>query len=475
MKKPTSKDVLCSFGLSQGLMVGNWRRIYDPGTGYTFYDGYTNLVLGGILLHLILALCVYLILQLPAKILKFVAVLCLPIYFIMLEDCRTGFGIRLQHIPAFAVFIVVGVIILKLKKMSVLSIIHSSIQVFGVMGLVCIVGSVSLFRNEPSKKRTLLGNVRAVKEKIIVAIFDELDPVHALESWPQSLTENQFQVFFRSSLAFSNCAQPGNATKLSIPAFTIGRHVDDATEYSKTDIKLTTGSTTRSWNQSPNILLDNGPMYPVSVLGWYHPYDRILAVPSKQYLIKSNNFSSMFWLLVNYTYSHTLGLAKIDLLPPKLAEENAIHHRKINKSYRSDLIPWIRNHTGLIMLHIPAPHSPYSLVESKIDRNGLKVESYYRNVQYAGVLLNEIENELINSTSQYTLIVTSDHNLREELNGVKPCGRIPLMLKSSEGYKPQVVTNPVYGENLYFVMQSLIKNKKLSSQEIITTMSRSRP
>ncbi len=469
MKKPNRTDVLFALGLSHALMIANWLRLNDPGVGYAFFDGFRNLVIAAYALHFVFFLIFLLVISLFNRTRIVMSILLFPVVLIALDNLRVGLklGLNVLTLVLFTAVLIVVFYAFKIRKLSMKTICSSALQIFGFIAFVSLLASSRLLFERPLIDRPVIANDIKFNRKIVVAIFDELDPVHALEKWPQNLPKNEFQKMQERAISFSNCAQPGRDTIMSIPAMFTGRFVDCSVAVGKNKLNI-------DWENSPNFLAELKKEIPISILGWYHPYSKIFDVPCEQYPTNNNEQVYSFWLLFSLVYSHTLGLAKVEAIPPILAKENARYHNKINQKYQSKMIPWIREHDGIIILHLPAPHSPFSLYQQSTDKNGQEINSYYQNVLYAGSRLLEIQSELKASGKKYTLIVTSDHNLRKDLNGIKPCGRVPFMIQSSENLGAKVVQRRVFGENVYHLIKQLARNKNLTYLEAAELMSKPR-
>lgn len=460
--------ILVALGAAEALMMADWARVFDAGLPYFYANRPTGMVIATYALMVVLAAIAFACTFLPAK----ARWLLIPVAVFMLDNVRMGLAL---HWALFPVLVVGGLVavrrLVKQEKTTWLKAGTLTFELLGFVGIATMLAGMTLFRDPGHDRRSFVQSIPS-KPRIVLAIFDELDPVHALEQWPKDRPENEFQRFSKRSLSFVNCAQPGPETLYSIPAMTIGHKVDLAKAASGKVLNLIVGGKKREWAEKPNIIVEAREQgQDTSVFGWYHPYDRLYpGVTADTYQRIPDSFDISFWIQVNFLFEHPFRLVKINTQSPMLNAAYAKYQKQMVLDYRSKVLPFLHLHDGLIILHIPCPHGPYVMDPVPGDVLGTSPESYYGNVEYAGQMLADIEKKLKSEPQPYTLIVTSDHNLRISLNGIKPCGRVPMMISGTTLSQPAAVSQPAFGENVANVIRLLLRNPNAPRAEIISRM-----
>lgn len=459
--------LLVSIGFAQGLMMTVWSLVFDAGTGYFYSHHPKGLVIAAYLLMLPIVAIVFACTYLPAK---FRWALILPT-LVMLDDLRWGLGLPLTRALPLAVLLLGGAIYLtQKKKITWLKLGTVSLELMGCVGIVIPLAALTLLKNE-SYASQRVSTHKTHQGRIVLAIFDELDPVHALEKWPSEYPENEFQKLTRRSITFRNCLQPGHETMYSLPAMTIGHTVEKAKPASPTVLNLIVGGQKRTWNEKPNVLLEARDTIGASILGWYHPYPRIFeGIDSKSYERVDDEIGVSFWTEFNMLIQRPFQLFHRSSETVFYRHLLAEWQRHLVTSYHDDMPQFVEDHDGLIMLHIPCPHPPYVMHPLPDDPLGSDERSYYGQVLYAGEMLKTLETKLRQTNEPYTLIVTSDHNLRVTLNGIAPCGRVPFFVTGSQLNQARTVDSTAYGEHVADLIRLLMKQPKADADAVTSVM-----
>lgn len=464
MKIPTR--VLVSLGFAEALMMGNWARVFDPGTQYFYERQPVGLAIGCYLLMLVVASLVFACTYLPAKL----RWLIIPFALLAADNLRLGlsipfltFGIIVLLILAFTFQAV------KKEKTTWLRAGTLSLEILGYAAVVTMLAGITIFFR-PAYQESEQASSQKSGPRIVIAIFDELDPAHALENWPKGRSENRFQSMAKRALNFKNCEQPGGETMYSLPAMTIGQKVDKAKPMTDRDLNLIVGGQKRTWNEKPNIILEAKDTIGASMFGWYHPYDRLFpGIEGKAMERAPSNPAFAFWFLFDCMVARPFQMVGKNSQTKILNTYYSNRQRAMIEEFGSQSTQFTEKHHGLIFYHIPCPHVPYVMRPIEGDPLGFDIQSYYGAVEYAGEICRGIESTLAETGEPYTLIATSDHNLRAVLNGIKPCGRVPMLMVGTN-LKPQTVEQPAYGEHIAEVVRLLIKNPNATQDEIVKAM-----
>ncbi len=461
--------ILVALGAAEALMMANWARVFDRGLGYFYTHQPTGMYAATYALMAILAVIAFACTFLPTK----ARWLLIPVAVFMLDNVRIGLALHALLFPVLIIAILFGIRnLVKKEKTTWLRAGTLTFELLGYVGIATMLAGVTLLRSPHETRRVYKGGVERARPKIVLAIFDELDPVHALEKWPTDRSENEFQKLAKRGLNMTNCAQPGPETLYSLPAMTIGQKVDLAKAASPNVLNLIVDGKKREWAEKPNIIEEAKETYGrASILGWYHPYDRIFKnIQAQTFERVTDRFDVSFWIQANFLVEHPFRLIKINTQSPMLNAAYAKWQKEMIEEYHARVAEFVDEHNGLIILHIPCPHGPYVMNPIPGDPLGTDPASYYGNVEYAGKILNTIENSLKKSALGYTLIVTSDHNLRIPLNGVKPCGRVPLIISGPNIGTPTRSDAAVRGEHIADLIRLLMAKPNPTENEIIGSM-----
>jgi hypothetical protein len=463
--KPLTR-ILVSLGFAEGLMMGNWSRVFDPGTQYFYETQPVGLVIACYLLMLVVAAMVFACTYLPAKF----RWLIIPFALLMADNLRLGLSI--PAIPfAIVLLVLVGLTFqaVKKRKTTWLRAGTLSLEILGYASVVTLLAGITLFLRPPYKEPVVAQSKKA-GPRIVIAIFDELDPAHALENWPKGRPENRFHSMATRALNFKNCEQPGGETMYSLPAITIGQRVDKAKPMTDRDLNLIVGGQKRTWDEKPNIILEAKDTIGASMFGWYHPYNRLFAgIEGKAMERAPSSTAFSFWFLFDCMIARPFQMVGKNSQTKILNTFYSNRQRSMIEEFHSQSTEFTEKHHGLIFYHIPCPHVPYVMRPIEGDPLGFDIQSYYGAVEYAGEICRSIESTLAETGEPYTLIATSDHNLRAVLNGIKPCGRVPMLMVGTN-LKPQTVEQTAYCEHVAEVVRLLIKDPKATQDEIVKVM-----
>ena len=452
-------------------MIGNWSRVFDPGIGYFYSHQPTGMVMAAYALMAVLTIVAFACTFLP----KWTRLFLVPVMLLMADDLRRGLGIP---ILPFVVIVLVGFgLVFAAVKKGKTTWLRSgtlSLELLGYAGIATMLGALTLFRSMP-----LPISETPVTQKpgsrIVLVVFDELDPVHAIEKWPSKYPENEFMKASKQSLYFADCAMPGPETLYSLPAMTIGHTVDKAKAADNHTLNLIIEGKKREWNEKPNVLLEAKDTVGASAMGWYHPYDRVFpGIEGKFYERVSDNPVFCFCLLFDFLIERPFQMVGKNSQTKMLNTFYSQRQREMIESFHREVPKFIDDHFGVILLHVPCPHGPYVMRPVEGDPLGFDPESYYGAAAYAGEIYRTIEKTLKAGSVPYTLIATSDHNLRIPLNGIKPCGRVPMIISGTNIQSPMMVKNKTYGEHVADVIRILMAKPNAGESELIQAMTKPR-
>jgi hypothetical protein len=115
---------------------------------------------------------------------------------------------------------------------------------------------------------------------VVWIIFDETDQRLAFEQRPAGLDLPEFDRLRHESLCATNAYAPGDSTAYSMPALTIGQRVSAVSVKRASDLALTLEDSGKVvlWSKAPSVFSAARELsVNTGLVGWYHPYNRVLA------------------------------------------------------------------------------------------------------------------------------------------------------------------------------------------------------
>lgn len=260
------------------------------------------------------------------------------------------------------------------------------------------------------------------RPRVLWMVFDELDFRLAFPERPTTVKLPELDRLVEQSLFAENSYPPAGETFLTMPALLTGRLVSEATRKGPNDLMIKFGDNTEavSWSSQPNVFSRaHEAGFNTALLGWYHPYCRILGNNLNRcdaesgLLVSGGSQSLAAHMLFHFRNAivaapfATFVFAKADhgdlLRRMHVSNLNSIHHQAIAEAVDPNI--------GVVMVHWPIPHHSniYNRFEDKI--SVAAGHSYLDNLELADRTLGEIRramesNDTWNSTA---VLVTSDH------------------------------------------------------------------
>lgn len=252
--------------------------------------------------------------------------------------------------------------------------------------------------------------------RVIWIVFDEMDQRLSFDQRPAVVKLPEFDRLAACSIQASQAWTPAHCTLLSMPALISGQRIRGAHPANASDLAVTladTGERT-SWRRLPSLFAEaRGSGVNTALVGWYHPYDRILG----------GALNEVIWYphpIYEYVRSMSYPVALKRVVGCMV---HALHRRMIYRDLCRDGIVQARRLVadpglGLILLHLPPPHKPgiyhaddhlYAVVSMS------KVAGYFNNLALADRWLGELRQEVESAQlgERTWLVVSSDHAWRE--------------------------------------------------------------
>lgn len=263
-------------------------------------------------------------------------------------------------------------------------------------------------------------------------IFDELDYRLAFEQRPADLQLPEFDRLRAESVFATRAIPPSNATLKSIPSLITGRIVTDAEVAAPNELTLTIDGGNVPYSKQDNVFARaQAQKIETGVVGWYHPYCRLLA----------NSLSHCSWWPVYQTVTgrtaeeslfSSLGAQLAGLLP---TNGRALHIESYEHIVADAKRAVTEQKHGLLYLHLPSPHPP-AIYDRKARKTTVmswsNVTGYLGNLELADQALGEVRKamEAAGTWDGAIVVATADHPWRQSkaYDGKKD-ERVPFLLK----------------------------------------------
>lgn len=258
--------------------------------------------------------------------------------------------------------------------------------------------------------------------RVLWLIFDELDFRMAFLERPPTVQLPELDRLISQSLVAQNAYPPAGETFLTMPALITGKLVSEARRSGPDELLIKFGDNTEAvhWGAQPNIFSRAGEAgFNTALVGWYHPYCRILGSNLTKCAWEGTVQSTGLQGLVPRMHAHALRTALVPplatLVFPQRTEVGDLVRKKhasdFNSIYQQAVEAATDPNLGLVMVHWPIPHPPTIYDRSADQISVAPGHSYLDNLELADRTLGEIRRAMeSNGTWDNTaVLVTSDH------------------------------------------------------------------
>jgi hypothetical protein len=269
--------------------------------------------------------------------------------------------------------------------------------------------------------------------RIVWIIFDGTDQRVTFDQHPADLRIPALDRLRRESLYATNAYAPADATLLSMPSLISGQRCAQADFKSASDLTLTLADTNRvvAWSQLPSVF-DAARELGINsaVVGWYHPYDRVLS--------RSLSYCAWYSRPENEPVRAPTFFGSACRQIGSLFGKFYLRYRFIQtcKESMGDSLSVVTNSNyGLVMLHLAPPHRPgvYNRATGQFTiRPQSRVEGYFSNLVLANDWLAKLRAELEQSgqANRTWIIFSADHSWRaSRMYDGKRDLRVPFLVK----------------------------------------------
>jgi hypothetical protein len=359
------------------------------------------------------------------------------------------------------------VFVLARRSRQIISIARAIVLIFSPFVLVTFSQAAwSLVRSRPAnaaaKNRSAAdagSNIRPAT-RVLWLIFDELDYRAAFVARPSSIELPELDRLRAESIVATNAYPPAGVTLQSIPALVTGRLVSSARIADCDKLMLTFDGTSEpvSWSKQPNIFSRTRAIGgSTAVVGWYHPYCRVLsddltrcsltALGIESESDRHSHSVTQSMLAYFWRVSRILPIVR-EVLPKSSGPDErweSMYVEGLKRIGQESAAAAADANLSLTMIHFPAPHPPCLYDRRKDDFTFESGCNYFDNLELADRTFGELRRAMeeaglwddtvvLVSSDHWWRIGTwpQDHSWTEEEQAVISEGvdyRVPFMLK----------------------------------------------
>lgn len=282
---------------------------------------------------------------------------------------------------------------------------------------------ISDFKEKP--RAALVAPTRAAP-RIVWIIFDELDYKISFDQRPAGLELSEFDRLRCESIFATNAYPPSDYTLMSMPALITGRFVSAAKPKNPSTLMITYSDSAEpvSWGSESSVFSEARELGVNSaIIGWYHPYCRIIGDQVVSCMSCNTGRSSLpvtsagqvFTALRENALVPRLGLLDTSAADARRWREELIQSNR--ETLQASLEAVSNSEIGLLLLHFPVPHPPaiFNRESNEFDASGDM--SYLDDLKLADNTLGKLRRtmEKAGLWDDAVVVVSSDHWWRGDL------------------------------------------------------------
>jgi hypothetical protein len=537
-RTPIWRDWLVALSLANLCFLQAWRRVLDPASEFYYYHwkrfpGWAALV--AIVLNVLILSALFSIVALLARRSGRASVLRIAQASLLFASLFALNNIRLQFESLLMPNLVksltrggVAVISVLLVALALALVAHYGLRrtTRAVITLLLILSPLAVvnfahatwlaakYSNSLEDKPTApsLAARNADAPRVLWLIFDEFDQRVAFAERPSGLMLPELDRLRRESLFAVNAYPPAGDTLPSLPALITGRLVSGVRQIRQDELEISFQGEEKpvGWSEQPNVFSRARALgYNTALVGWYHPYCRLLSreltvcswesgnviTRPERWSVGQNMLNQIRTLLMSVSILQRTRIGRqIDkrifrkrnleeLKRGRISLQRAIGEKAEGLVNRTDL--------GLIMLHYPVPHPP-GIYERATGAYSFKREqSYLDNLALVDRVLGDLRRALEASGTwdATTVLVSSDHYLRSEVRQTQASQlsqedldiltdraehRIPFMLKMARQREAMMYESPFNTVLTHDLLLAVLRGELSNAQDASLWLDRHR-
>ena len=321
-------------------------------------------------------------------------------------------------------------------------------------------------KEEPRRKIDLAGGAQrqGPLHRVVWIVFDEWDQTATFDNRPKGLKLPNIDAFMSRSVVAIHALPPSGSTMLSMPAMLTGHLVSAARTPSDSTLllKYFGEDKWRDFRSCDNVISDLLKAdYTVEVLGWHHPYQRILPT--------SPNLEAHSW-----GQPISQGFRRKSIMEGMLAQLEFIVYPQYGRIVSRDMYQELHAralnavgnpHTNLTFLHYGIPHLPgiYDPAERQLSPSLTTTNvGYCNNLSLVDRTLGELVRsvEAAGLSESTSFVITSDHWWRTSpWEKGEASWRIPLLIQLPGSAGTEVVDTRICTVSISRIVSRLVRGE----------------
>jgi hypothetical protein len=310
------------------------------------------------------------------------------------------------------------------------------------------------------------------KNRVIWIIFDEWDQAAIFDRRPAGLKLPVLDEFVKQSVVATQAFPPAGDTLLSLPALLTGLSFSAAEVRGDSELRLKYAGANewRDFRCSDNIITDTlRAGKKVAVLGWFHPYGRILPA--------SPNLTARSWghcWYQGFRGSNVVSAVAAQYRFLAVPRDRSMTSRDNYADMQAAALAAVADPSmDFVFLHYGIPHTPgiYELTEHRLS-TALRstTAGYYGNLALADQTLGELSVEVGKAglRASTAFILTSDHWWRSSpWHEREPDYRVPLIIRPRNYGPAAMVEAPLCTVNLRGLVSRMVEGTVFDNAGVV--------
>jgi hypothetical protein len=324
--------------------------------------------------------------------------------------------------------------------------------------------------------------------RVVWIIFDEWDQYLTFENRAKGLALPEIDRFRGQALFGERVFPPAGNTLESLPSLLTGRIIQSAKRTVPNDLLLTFADSkkTEPWSTQPNVFQRARQLgVNAAIVGFYHPYPRILGGDVMQSFSLSSlttHEDDIYWQGIGGLDKLALTIEESLHRIPLIERSGLLGERRTKRTFRilyletrAEALKSLQNrNAGLLLLHLPIPHPPaiFDRARGRVaaDAHG----GYEENLALMDATLGEFRRTM-QANGEWDnsfVLLTSDHPLRGRSASRRPW--IPFLLKVP-GQKQTVSYAPAFNSVLsQDLILAALRGELRAATDVVKWLNRTR-
>jgi hypothetical protein len=466
------------------VLLHHPERNYLAATPYQRVD-YTAAVIGAGLLAVGLYFLIQVVWQRDRRWLRAIAMLTILVVFLLpLDFVRRSSGLTFEGfaggnryllIIGVSAGLLLAALVFRQRFYAGLFWLLALLSPYAVVNLVYALANVA-FPGKESPRTYLPGKAvepgYVAKNRVVWIIFDEWDQAAIFDRRPADVKLPVLDEFVKQSVVATQAFPPAGQTLTSLSALLLGLPVSTAVGRGDSELRFKCSGEDewRDFRASDTIISETlRAGKKVAVLGWYHPYERILPA-SPNLTVRSWGFPAF----QGFRRSNVLSAVAAQYGFLALPQFGRMITRDLYADMHAAALAAVADPSvDFVFLHYGIPHKPgiYNLTEHRLS-TALRSSTagYYGNLALADRTLGELSAEVGKAglRASTAFILTSDHWWRSSpWIAREPDYRVPLVIRARNDGPAARVSAPLCTVNLPGLVSKMLEGAVFDNAGVV--------